>query len=282
MGILDSFFGGSDREVKQEPKSSDAMPNVERQGNNYPMAVSASLDRAYLRPLQTPLWDVEVYDPACKMNKVAFFYREVGELMLMANEADAIAVHRGQPARVKTEQDTCLHQSGMLDYPIEFSVLGFKFFIEPGASAEDVNKIITGGVLRFGFSGAREYLEIPLEALQYPMHGLPPEKLASDFERARQILADPKFCDNEADAERTDNERTNRQQESTLRFEGAMEFARQFLGMEPYHRFNIGRTALRIKPGEKFHMSLVWNQPPETSRPLRLTVMIVGLMWKPL
>ena len=288
MGILNEFFGGSDSDTAvkgtAEEVAKKAAFEAQQVIDSKPAAgmldgrsAAGSLDQCYLLPMQTPLWDTEIYDPACKLNKMTFFVRPRGKPMLMATDAEIAAAFRGEGG--KTEHDTCLTEPGILGYPNDFSILGFKFFVEPGSSHEDVAAITKGGLLKFGCSGRKEYLEIPLEALQYPMPSLPPEKLASDYERIKEILADPMFAGTKRATDPGDGGRLDKLSEFE---EGAYNLARRLLGMEPCHRFNMGRSALKIKPGESFGMSLSWAEPPQTSRRLRLTAMIVGLWWKPL
>ncbi len=49
-----------------------------------------------------------------------------------------------------------------------------------------------------------------------------------------------------------------------------------------YYPFNLGRSALKIKPGEAFMARLSWQKPPYVSKPVRIVTEIIGLLWQPL
>ena len=50
----------------------------------------------------------------------------------------------------------------------------------------------------------------------------------------------------------------------------------------PFHKFNLGRSALKIKPGEGFGAIMRFPKPPKVSAPVKIIAALIGLLWTPL
>ena len=176
--------------------------------NAYPLAINSPLDRAYLRPLQEPLYDTEVIDFTSPPTSLTFFQRPVSQSTASLNVT-------------KTDAETNLNQSSMLDYPREFSILGFTISIDSTIGLKYLGNIYRRASFVFTFSGNRPYLQIPLERI--------PAGQGLEGAVSSEIAA------------------------STTEL-GVVSCFKNGLGhIANYYKFNLGRSALKIKPGEAFN-----------------------------
>lgn len=230
----------------------------------YPHAINTPLDRSFLRPIQQPLFDAEWY-PATGVNELGFFERPQREKFQCADN-------------VKTKNDTNMFSASMLDFPIEFSILGFALQFDNSVSDEDRAQLVDRGSFSFLFSGSREYLNIPIRLLpsRRPNIDINPDSAAAQMEDfagyKKALLEAIKYDENTLDIDVV-------LQVAKLTREIADIFKDSFV---PFHRFNIGRSALRIKFGEAFGCKASWDDPPKIAAPVRVTASIIGLKWIPL
>jgi hypothetical protein len=193
------------------------MANVAVSGipGNYPVAVNQPLDRAFLRPLQEPVYDTEGYNFASVPSSLTFFQRPY-------SQADASGIIAS-----KDFSETNLTQSSMLDYPREHSILGFNIAIDSAIGLKAIAYLIRRAYFEFTFSGRRPYLRVPLNRI--------PAGQALDGAIAAG---------------------------DTAGTYGASEVFSSFhVGMPHaanYYKFNLGRAALKIRPGEAFNAKIVW------------------------
>lgn len=181
--------------------------------NPYPLAINQPLDRAYLRPLQEPLYDTEVLDFTSPAQQLTYFQRPVSQ------STAALAI-------TKTAAETNLNQSSMLDYPREFSILGFNIEFDSTIGIKSIAAAYRRAFFLFTFSGRRPYLQIP-------------------FQRIPQGMGLEGFVSSTVSAGANDSGKTGS--------------AKNGMGhIANYYRFNLGRSALKIKPGEAFNGSINW------------------------
>jgi len=213
------------------PPSSAGFPG------NYPYAFSAPLPSAILRPLQQPLYDTESFAAAVP-TELLFFQRQLGQQQ--ANVATA-----------KTAAETNLAQPGQLANPLEFSLFGFCFEVEPGVSIADFNAIYSLQAWTFTYTGNRVYLQIPLTRIP---QGVAPEGFTA-------------VADGTAATTTT----------SVMVHNGVGHISN-------YYKFTIGRAALRIRPTESFQVAI--TQPTAGGAAVgnvtRSRVFLLGLQWTPL
>jgi hypothetical protein len=122
--------------------------------NPYPLAVNEPLSRAYLRPLQEPLYDTEAFNFAAWPNFLVYFQRPISQ----PAQANTIIPN-------KTEAETNMNQSSMLDYPREFSILGFNIAFDSTIGIQNLSSIFRRAFIQFVFSGRRPYLQCPLNRM---------------------------------------------------------------------------------------------------------------------
>jgi hypothetical protein len=211
--------------------------------SQYPLALNTPLDRAYLRPLQEPLYDTEEFSVGTPPTQNTYFQRPI-------SNATALNSANFSP---KTEAETNINQSSMLDYPKEFSILGFNVQLDSTAGFKASAAIYRRAWFQFTFSGRRPYLQVPLHRMP---QGVGLEGVTD-----------------------TNNSGSGRM--------GMAHVAN-------YYKFNLGRAALKIKPGEAFNVKLNWpvavaatavnpNYIGQTEPySYGMAVMIVGLAWQPL
>lgn len=205
---------------------------------NYPYAYSGPLPSAILRPLQQPLYDTEILTAVGTAAQVIFFQRQLGQSFA------------GAPAVVKTTAETNLAQPGQLANPLEFSVFGFLFEVEPGIVLADFNAVYTTSTFSFFYTGNRLYLEIPTTRIP---QGVAPE----GFSAVSTTVAATTI-------------------NSTMVHNGVGHISN-------YYKFTIGRSALRIRPTENFQILLNFPAGATTlTTDTRLRVFILGLQWTPL
>lgn len=219
---------------------------------SYPIAVNQPLDRAYLRPLQEPLVDTEELNFSSPATSITYFQRPISQNTAVGNIA-------------KTEAETNLNQSSMLDYPKEFSILGFNIVMDYTIGLESQSLIYRRAWFQFTFSGRRPYLQIPL-------HRIPQGQYLNGAVAMGSISA------------------------TTNNAAIITQFANGMGHVANYYRFNLGRAALKIKPGEAFNGKI--NFPTTLSLPTTLNnnygktasgpaswfvaLFLVGLSWMPL
>lgn len=220
-------------------------------GIPYPTGWSPS-DRGYLRPLQSPLFDSEYID------------MESVKIDLFKTPIDGFFQSTVVQRKKKWKGDTNLNQSGKLDCPIEFSILGFNLILDPTAAETDRNEALKDGLLTFGFSGHRPYLQVPLIRM--------PELRAffSELNRLREKNADQWRA---IQKENTQGKLSREEIDQMVELQ-----ARSFQML----KFNLGKSALKIKPGEEFYANIEYPSAPRVSRPVKATLLIEGLMWAPL
>lgn len=202
---------------------------------NYPYAQSMPLPSAILRPLQQPLYDTESL-PASAITEVIYFQRQLGQTMANA-------------AVTKTIAETNLQQPGQLANPLEFSLFGFLFEVEPGTAWTDFIAIYKTAVFVFTYTGNRVYLQIPLTRIP---QGVAPEGFSALYGQT-------------AAAERTN--------------------VHNGVGhISNIYKFTIGRAALRIRPTESFQVKVSWSVAGgiTMSAVTRTRVFLQGISWSPL
>jgi len=211
--------------------------------SQYPLALNTPLDRAYLRPLQEPLYDTEEIPIAAPPTQFTFFQRPISQ-NTAANLLGA-----------KTEAETNINQSSMLDYPREFSILGFNVALDSTTGFRATAAIYRRAWFQFTFSGRRPYLQIPLNRIPAGL-GLQGVSVINN---------------------------------SGIATNGMGHVAN-------YYKFNLGRAALKIKPGEAFNARITYptaliaadintnylGVAPVTPASYTVQVFIVGLSWSPL
>ncbi len=222
--------------------------------NAYPLAINTPLDRAYLRPLQVPLYDTEVFDFTTPPQALTYFQRPI-------SQSTATGVQ-------KFASETNMNQSSMLDYPREFSILGFTVSFDSTINLLSQATILRRSYFVFTFSGNRPYLQVPTDRIPAGM-GL--EGAAAMGNISASSLGG-----------------------------GVITSFKNGLGhVANYYKFNLGRSALKIKPGEAFNATLNWPVAIGTGAGLStlnnvysataaspagwwLRVSIIGLTWQPL
>ncbi len=142
--------------------------------------------------------------------------------------------------------------------------------------------------MEFRFNGNRPYLQVPfadicaarkdgkstgdiLSARELDQSSRPPEEKDPNNYR----YGNKDFCPNKPSTASTPEDSNQK----------LVEMAIQLLDKtcgKNYYPFNLGRSALKIKPGEAFSMLLSWKKTPQVSRPVRIVMEIVGLLWQPL
>lgn len=130
---------------------------------SYPYATSSPLPSAILRPLQQPLYDTEIIPAAGTPNELVFFQRQLGQTTTFGGVT-------------KTEAETNIQQPGQLANPLEFSLFGFLFEVQPGTTLADFVAIYTTSAFIFTYTGNRVYLSLPLTRIP---QGVSPEGFAA-------------------------------------------------------------------------------------------------------
>jgi len=182
--------------------------------NSYPLAINTPLDRAYLRPLQEPLYDAETFAFGSVPSSLTFFQRPI-------SQSDTSGL-----ITAKTEAETNINQSSMLDYPREFSILGFNISLDSTIGLRAQGALYRRAYMQFTFSGRRPYLQVPLDRI--------PAGQGLEGAVSSNIAA------------------------STTNL-GVVSCFKNGIGhIANYYKFNLGRSALKIKPGEAFNVKIVW------------------------
>lgn len=223
--------------------------------NQYPLAINTPLDRAYLRPLQQPLYDTEVFDFTSAPTLLTYFQRPISQ----ATQSLSVT---------KFLSETNLNQSAMLDYPREFSILGFTLSFDSTINLLSIATILRRAWFQFTFSGNRPYLQIPVDRIPA---GLGLEGACAMGNITASSLGG-----------------------------GVITSFKNGLGhVANYYKFNLGRSALKIKPGEAFNATLNWPTAVGTGAGLStlnnvysataaspagwwVRVSCIGLSWQPL
>lgn len=215
--------------------------------NQYPLAVNTPLDRAYLRPLQEPLYDTETLAVSSSAASLTFFQRPIGQ-------SDASGL-----VSSKDFSETNINQSSMLDYPREFSILGFNIVLDSTIGLSQIAIMFRRAYFQFVFSGRRPYLTVPLHRL-------------------------PQGVGIEGGISQTQTTAT-------------MAFGKWGMGhVANYYKFNLGRAALKIKPGEAFNAKITWpvavslaaannqnfNGTAASPAGFYVCTSVIGLQWSPL
>jgi hypothetical protein len=182
--------------------------------NQYPLAISTPLDRAYLRPLQQPVYDTEAFPFTAPPLQLTWFTRPNASTTQFCNQSKFLS-------------ETNLNQSAMLDYPREFSILGFTYSLDSTIGLKAQGNILRRAWFEFTFSGNRPYLQIAADRL--------PAGIGLEGACAMGNVSS--------------NTDTN----------GIITCFKSGLGhMANYYKFNLGRSALKIKPGEAFKGTMNW------------------------
>ncbi len=183
--------------------------------NQYPLAINTPLDRAYLRPLQQPLYDTEIFDYTTPPNQITFFQRPISQ------STQSLGI-------TKFTSETNMNQSAMLDYPREFSILGFTISFDSTIGLKLQANILRRAWYTFTFSGNRPYLQIGLDRIPAGM-GLEGACAIGNLSTASEGG------------------------------QGIITSFKNGLGhVANYYKFNLGRSALKIKPGEAFNGTINW------------------------
>ncbi len=181
--------------------------------NPYPLALNSPLDRAFLRPLQEPLYDAELMDWTTPTTQIAWYQRSIN------NTTANLGIQ-------KTAAETNINQSSMLDYPREFSILGMNIAVDPCIGLNGISNLYRRAYYQFIFSGTRQYLQCPFDRMP---QGQGLEGTLSTTVGANSVNG------------------------------GFMSEFKNGIGhVANYYRFNLGRSALKIKPGEAFNAKLTW------------------------
>ncbi len=168
----------------------------------------------YLRPLQQPVYDTEAY-PYTPGNvlQITWFTRPNASTTQFCNQSKFLS-------------ETNLNQSAMLDYPREFSILGFTYSLDSTIGLKAQGNILRRAWFEFTFSGNRPYLQIGADRL--------PAGIGLEGACAASAVTS------------TDSN-------------GIITCFKSGLGhMANYYKFNLGRSALKIKPGEAFKGTMNW------------------------
>ncbi len=222
--------------------------------NAYPLAINTPLDRAYLRPLQVPLYDTEIFDFTTPPQQMTYFQRPI-------SQSTATGIQ-------KFASETNMNQSAMLDYPREFSILGFTISLDSTIGLKAQGNILRRSYYVFTFSGNRPYLQIPTDRIPagLGLEGAAALGTISIGSAGGDIIT----C-----------------------------FKNGLGHVANYYKFNLGRSALKIKPGEAFNATLNWPVQIGTAVGLGTNnncygqtqsgppgwwtrVSIIGLTWQPL
>jgi hypothetical protein len=221
----------------------------------YPLAINQPLDRAYLRPLQEPLYDTEMYDFNTPPASLTFFQRPISQTT-------------ANLSITKTEAETNLNQSSMLDYPREFSILGFNIVFDSTVGLQLLAAVYRRAFFLFTFSGRRPYLQIPLGRIPC---GIGLEGAIGVGNLSVTSAASGVYT----------------------------QFKNGMGHIANYYKFNLGRSALKIKPGEAFNGKIGWPTATPTgtgystlnsvqgttiTTPAGLftQLLLIGLSWSPL
>ena len=235
--------------------------------NQYPLVINTPLDRAYLRPLQQPLFDTEWFLPGKGIKQLEFFSRAIEHKYQYLEE-------------IKTRHDTNLVLNNQLTYPREHSILGFRATLDSRTSQEDRDALLSSGALvEFTFGGNRSYLTVPFFDICAPRKD---EKSVGEILAARELglsattlLHPANFNPKPEPTAKDDNRRLIDYAVKLLEKAGSG-------NKQKYYPFNLGRSALKIKPDEAFKMTLSWKKTPQVLKPVRIVMEIVGLLWQPL
>ncbi len=258
--------------VQSGRKLSQALPVVPN-ACPYPLAIGIPLDCATMLPLQQPLFDSEWFIPGKGIKDLPFFKNPIGYEGAHWSNGGKFE-HLDE---IKTKHDTNLNQPSVLDYPIEFSILGFNAFVDSKTSDRDRDALLSSGALfTFLFSGNRPCLSIPFEHILKKSH---------QKESVCHALAD--YWTKIESAKPESNITHPRKDESKERepkddlIDHAVKLLEKCVG-DQFYKFNLGKSALKIKPGEAFRAALSWKKTPLLSKPVKIYVEIVGLRWTPM
>jgi hypothetical protein len=156
---------------------------------------------------------------------VIFFQRQLGQTTTAG-------------ALTKTAAETNLQQPGQLANPIEFSLFGFYFEVQPDINITDFVDVYKQSVFTYTYTGNRVYLQIPLTRIP---QGVAPEGFAG----------------------------TVAAQNATIH-NGVGHISNMY-------KFTIGRSALRIRPTESFQAKVSWpSGPPGSVAPALTGTLSVG------
>ncbi len=211
---------------------------------------------AQLRPLNCPIFDTEIY-PERGAKNLYFMTRPIGENFEFSEEK-------------KAPLDTCLHISGMIQKPIKFSILGFSVHIDSRTTDDDRAVLIESGLLRFYIAGAVPYLEIPLTLM--PRLKIDIEPIVKIYDKnVEEIKMLSRNLEDVPEKSIAIMKRINELSNESIA--AVSEEAKMF------HKFNIGKRCLKIRPGEAFGMSIEFKNAPKISKPARIVAAMHGLKW---
>ncbi len=255
-GVWDRMFRPNvKKEIVEEKAKEKQLPEA-----SVPEIPRYRGDRAFLRPLQAPIFDTEMY-PSEGVEKLDFCRTASGYMFS----------HRPY---IKLINDTSMNISCMLEYPLEFSILGFSVSIDSRISPQDRAELIECGLFSFLF-GDRPYLQIPLKLMPIMMETAVKEYREFEYEIAEieKIVSQMKAS----------SDLTARIQGSRRIGEIATDIIGANVSRTPgVHRFNLERTAFKIRHGEQFSARIDFNGAPKISRDARIVAAIHGLKWTPI
>lgn len=206
---------------------------------------------AYLRPVRQPVFDTEIIAPITAGDTLNFFCAPIRQK------------YSGVDGK-KTDHDTNMTRSEYLEFPREFSILGFAAIIDPEAPLEDRNAILGNGATFKFFINSRQYLHVPLENIC----ARAPEDVS-----VSKILAQYAVDHYSAGADAVADSEP---------IQAAIDALEKCAYKNNFHKLNIGRSALKIKHDEKFYAEVSWKNKFTISRQTRLVVEMIGLYWMPL
>ncbi len=197
---------------------------------------------AYLRPINSRLFDTEIY-PKGGASELVFF--ETAERQPFRFDAE-----------LKTYHDTNLQE---MRYPREFSILGFTVDFDEKTNEADKRELLSAATFGVNFSGLTKYINIPLNMIQS----------SRDKETSEHLKYLGECLDM---AERMSS--ASKLRLLLNRMKSRVENGYDF-------RIGERRT-LKIKNGEKFNITLSWKKAPKVSAPVRITAAINGIHWREL
>ncbi len=261
LGRNPSDIGQPQNEYKKIPQSD----GIDRP-YSYPVAMNPGYDRAYLRPLQQPIFDTEWFVPQKRIKELVFFKNPCyGSKYHFLDEE-------------KTQHDTNLNQSAMLDHPREFSILGFNVIFDAKTEQKDRDALLSNGAqFVFHFSGSRPYLNVPLEnVVAKPRSQHSAAHVVANYWTKEELNKPSSNLRTPADQ----CEKKSSEPKDDL-ISHAVQLLEKSIGSD-FYKFNLGKSALKIKSGEAFYATLSWKKTPYVSKPVKIIVELIGLTWMPL
>ena len=241
------------------------------------------MDRGYPRPLRGCKYDTEiVVGEDC--HALDFFRSQYGAPFGVWGGHNMPSPPPDYPKdRLKTFADTNMNQSGVLEYPLEMSILGFSFFVEAGASEADRAEIVRKGVFNFWFSGRRTYFD---RALSLFPNQRGPRDLAVQDKEFEETISElkKKWGGRDRSKESEFPERDVASEELATDIDELIKSFNTKSSLDRYTMvpFVMGGRAMKIKPNELFGVRVNFENTPKVSKPVRVSAVIEALIWTPI